>query len=209
MTETEWADENPAPSQKLVPTWLWFCGGGCLLAVILAVVGVIFVVREGKKAVDPDVQFAALEERIEFDERPEEWTLTFGWGLGMDMWMFTDSRGFLVMIIGVDESEAAETRKQMFDPEFDGSVAGMGGRKDMVLSKIQVQGREIDMMTQYQHSGAGPAGESSGQAASLDITPLGEPGMLIMMLIRMSSTDVVTAEEANEVLEPFHIGPDR
>ena len=36
MTGEEWADEPEVPKKKGgLPGWLWFCGGGCLIAVIL------------------------------------------------------------------------------------------------------------------------------------------------------------------------------
>jgi len=209
MTETEWATENPAPSKKLVPTWLWFCGGGCLLAVILGVVGVMWGVGKVQEYGNEELQYPRLREEIGFDERPAEWDFMFAVDIPLDMWIFADSRGYAVVIMRINEGDAEETRNQLFNPDFDGSFAGMGGREEMELTSLSVQGREIDMMTYYQASGGGAAGSNAGQAASIDITSPGADGMLIMMLIRQGGADKITGEEVTEVLAPFHVGPDR
>lgn len=208
MTDTEWADENPAPSKKLVPTWLWFCGGGCLLAVILAVVGGMWAMTKIEVYTDEDVQYDNLANEIAFDERPAEWDFLMYMPFPEGMWTFTDSRGYMIMIMQVSEGDAEDTREQMFNPDFDGSVGGMGGRKDAEFAEVMIQGREIDMMTYYS-SGPGQSGGSSGQAASLDITAPGDDGLLMMMIIRLSGSEKITVEDAAEVLAPFHIGPDR
>ena len=209
MTDTEWADENPAPSKKLVPTWLWFCGGGCLLAVIAGVILVMWGVGKAKEFVDPDIQYAALEEVIELDGRPEEWEFIVAMPIpGMKMWTFAHDDGYALIIMDIAANQADEVKEQVMNPDFDGSFAGMGGRKDMELTQIDVQGRSIDMMTYYQEGGGSQSGQS-GQAATLDITPEGDDGMVLLMLIRGGVGETITAEEAVDVLAPMHIGPNR
>ncbi len=208
MSEAEWADENPAPSKKLVPTWLWFCGGGCLLAVVLAVVAVMIGVSWFEDGRDPDIQYARLEEQIEMDARPEEWVLQFGTSFPMDMWIFEDTRGYAIVFMHFDSSEASEARGELFDPDVSTGFNGMGERGDATVQSINVQGRDIEMMTYYQR-GTGQQGSNTGQTGMLDLTPEGAAGLTLMMITRVSGEDTITAEEANTILEPFHIGPDR
>lgn len=210
MTDAEWAEENPAPSKKLVPTWLWFCGGGCLLAVVVAVLLFMWGVGKAQELIDADVQYPELEKVIEMDERPEEWEFIVAMPIPgtMKMYTFSDDRGFAVIIMDIAENQVEEVKDQVFNTDFDGSFAGMGGRKDMELSTIDVQGRSIEMMTYYQEGGGSQSGES-GHAATIDITPENDGGMVLMMLIRAGSGEKITADEVNEVLKPLHIGPNR
>ncbi|MDP6538075.1 MAG: hypothetical protein QF903_05230 [Planctomycetota bacterium] len=212
-------DDQPVapPAKRAFPLWLLFCGGGCLLAVLAALVvaGLLFKQFQGFN--DPDVQWPRIEERLSFDQRPEELNLLFGGGMmGVEMFTFEDSRGYAVIFQSFDISEADEARDQLFDPEFTGSIAGLGGRKDLQAGTIEIQGRVLDVLRFYQFEDeeAGEGGEGSparaGVSALIDLTAPGDPGLFVVQVVRATHTsDPVPDEYLRELLAPFHVGPQR
>lgn len=217
-------DDQPVapPRKRTFPLWLLFCGGGCLLAILGAVVAAGLVFNQFKGFSDPEVQWPRLEEHIAVDERPEELSLLFGGGMmGIEMFTFEDSRGYAVIFQFFGFGEADEARDQLFDPEFTGSVAGLGGRKDLQAGTIDIQGRELDVIRFYQFDSGdeGEAGEGDadpparfGVSALVDLTRPGEPGLLVVQIVRAGQVSVggpVPDEYIRELLAPFSVGPDR
>lgn len=215
MTEQEWADEPTVPEKKKgLPGWLWFCGGGCLIAVVLAVVLGFFLVREFNKATDPELQWSRLEETIAMDVRPPEMDLLFGWDAGLDVWMFQDQRGYMTLIYYFDESQA-EARDEIFQEGFEGGgIQGLNKIEDPQFGEVEVQGRVLPVQRFYQEGGSSsptPGAPETGQgpAAFVDITPEGNPGFMMLFMIRVNSDEPVPDEFIQEMLAPFHVGPNR
>ncbi len=219
MSEEEWTEETVVPPKKKgFPSWLMFCGGGCLIAVILGVIATFLIVDQVKEAMNPDAQWARLEEAIELDARPPELQLMFGWSIGMDIWMLRDSRGYIVAIYDFGESEAAG-RDELFSDEFEGGgLPGLNEIEDAQLDMITVQGREIPVQRFHNTGGFNPGGNDqvsgSGAACFVDITPEGDMGFMMLFMMRDPSQnsdmaeEPIEAEAIQEVLKPFVIGPD-
>ena len=215
-------DDQPVapPRKRSFPLWLLFCGGGCLLAILGGVVVVGLVINQFKGFSDPEVQWPRLEAHVAVDERPEELSLLFGGGMmGIEMFTFEDSRGYAVIFQYFGLGEADKARDQLFDPEFTGSVAGLGGRKDLQAGTIDIQGRELAVIRFYQFDSGdeGEAGEGdanpparSGVSALVDLTGPGEPGLLVVQIVRAGQvSDPIPDEYLRELLAPFHVGKDR
>ena len=227
MAETAWAEETGgAPKKRAIPTWAWFCGAGCLAALVLAIVAGVFLVDQWKKARDPERQWQELAEALPYDHRPEGWELGFGFGanfLGFKMYFLQRQGAEMAIVMHLPEREAEETRKQMFDEKFSGGFFGMGARSDTKLGTIEVQGRTLPAMWFYQKAGeAKPSREGTnsrrsggseptqeGASVILDVTPEGEARPLILQLIRVHASEPYTDEEVRAFLQPFHVGPDR
>ena len=71
MTETNWGESEAPVRKKSIPTWLWFCGGGCLLALIVSIVGGVLLFQKGKQMYeegqDPEIQWAKVAEVLTYD----------------------------------------------------------------------------------------------------------------------------------------------
>ena len=77
--------ETEEKKTRFLPTWVWGCGGGCLLTVALAIGGIFYFNRLVLRGFDPEVQWPKLAKALPFEERPEGLELRFGWPfLGSD-----------------------------------------------------------------------------------------------------------------------------
>lgn len=209
MSESTWgdADSTPPPKKKTIPTWLWFCGGGCLLAVILAIAGGAWVASRFSGATDPEKQWPKVAEILPFDQRPSELELKFGLDLGMQMYYFDDRRGYMAVLMHMGLGGRHE-RDQFMNPD-----GGMG-RKEAQAGKITVQGRELDLL-RFQHMGKqgdaqpGTPEVNDGPAVFVDLTPEGASGFTILQLVSLRAPGPIADEVIQEFLKPFHVGPVR
>jgi hypothetical protein len=214
MSERNWgeADSTPTPKKKGIPTWLWFCGGGCLLALVLAIVAGYFLVSKVAESANPEKQWPKVAELLPFDERPPELTLLFGINFGMGVYTFTDSRGYMAVLMHMPMG-GAKDREKLMNPDSD--MGFMGKRKDARASKLKVQGRELDVL-HFQHMGGGSGGAEAGQpkidkgpAVMIDLTKSDQSGFLIFQLVRVHSDEPIGDDEIISFLKPFHVGPVR
>lgn len=212
MNDTTWGDETLPPKPKRIPTWLYFCGGGCVLAVILAVVVAVFAFDYFKGWGSPEKQLPALAEALPFDEPlPPETEFQMAIRFPFDWFVFTDSRGFMLQFIVVPESKAAELRETILNPEFSGGFMGKGNREDIEEALVRVQGREVRGL-RYLQRGGGSQGEGQGGEGPglvLEIGPESGGNLIILQMLRMSGEGKITDEEVRDVLKPFHVGPER
>ena len=184
MADTAWSSEEPiAPKKTSIPTWVWFCGGGCLLAVLVAIVGVALAIPMIAKARDPKVQWERLAHILPYDEQPPELTpkMGFGFSLGasMEQVQLEDSRGFMITIQSQTGPKAAEGRRKMFasdKPEFPKDV-GVMQFEDVQSASVEVQGRSLSACAAHSQSrGAVPYARRPA-SAGLGVGPVPLPGL--------------------------------
>lgn len=215
MSERSWgeADSAPPPKKKSIPTWLWFCGGGCLLAVIIGIAAVAWLASNVTFSTDPEKLWPKVAEVLPYDERPPELEPQFGFDMGVGMYYFRDKRGFMAVLFHMPVAGDSD-RDKFMNPESE--VGFMGRRKDAHASKLKVQGRELDIL-RFQHLSGNSDGPSSkdapevdsGPAAMVDLTRDDQSGFLILQLVRTNSADAIGDDEITRFLEPFHVGPVR
>ncbi len=211
MTDTTWGDETLPPKQKRIPTWLWFCGGGCLLAVILTVVAAVFAFDYFKGWGNAEKQLPALAEALPFDEPlPPGTEFQMAIRFPFDWFVFTDDRGFALVFIVVPPSKSSELRDTILNPEFKGGFMGNGNREELEEAIVQVQGREVKGLRYRQHGASdGQAGSGEGPGIVLDIGPESGGKMIVLQLLRTSGVEMITDDEVRDLLKPFHVGPNR
>jgi hypothetical protein len=220
MTETNWGTENePPPKKKGLPTWLWFCGGGCLLAVVLSIILGAWLFSKAKEFVkestDPEKQWPQLAQILPYDARPSELKLSLGTHIGADVYVFEDARGFAEIIFGFSETQGAEVRDKLMNPEYSGGAFGVGARKDLKGGTIRVQGRDLKVVRFRQSekdSSSGVQAEvkvGAGPSILVDLTPDTGKRPVILQMVRLHSDEPITDEEVVEFLKPFHVGTER
>ncbi len=208
MSEEEWADEPEVPKKKRgLPGWLWFCGGGCLIAVVLIAIGSVFLWGTIEEMMDADKQWESVGELVEYDQRPEGWTI-FGLSAipGVDGFVFMDlARGRSVNWMVFPASKADETRDGIFGEDFTGGgVPGLSEISSEELSEVLVQGRAIPIIRFTQKT----LGTGKQAGAFLDITPDDVADLWLLQVTLGPDSKAVTDEFINEFLAPFHLGPD-
>lgn len=214
MAENQWGDEAPAPKKKSIPTWAWFCGGGCLLAVLGIVIAAWLSVGFVKKMGDPEVQWPKLAEVLPYDERPEGVTLEAGMQLGVENYTLVDEGRGLMITLQRMPGDQSEVRRQLFVEEPP-SIPAMS-LVDPEKGTIDVQGRQIPIVRcQIELSGLlkkfmpKEAEGGLGASAYLDLTEGEDGAYTTLQMMRPGSTERITDEEIRGFLRPFHVGPDR
>jgi hypothetical protein len=214
MAETSWGAEPEAPRKRGIPGWVWFCGAGCLLALIVAVVGGVFAFRGIKKAVDPEAQWAAIDEVLPYDERPEGWAPQVGFGsslLGFETFVLIQTGGgpaggagpggLVAVLMVVGGAQGEDLRRQMLDPRHGELPFGLGGRTDAKRSTVEVQGRSLDLLRATQLGGQ----HGGGATAIVDLTEEGSKRALVLQLLRPASPEPIGDGEIAAFLEPFEV----
>lgn len=215
MSETNWGEEGAAPpKKKTVPTWLWFCGGGCLAAVVLAVIAGAVLFSKAKEWGQAESQLPELAKVLPFDEPlPAEMQFKFVMPIpGMATYVFADERGYASLFYTASQGNAQELRDTMLNEKFEGAVFGMGARQNLSAAQVNVQGREIKVVRFFQMRGSGGEGGqggNQGQSAIVDLTPDGASGLVLLQVVRGGGDTPISDDELRTLLKPFHVGPDR
>ena len=215
MVDANWgADEAPTKSSR-IPKWLWWCGGGCLLALVLAAIGGYMLFSFGKRLVeegrDPELQWPKLERILPFDQRPEGYQLTWGSSLLVETYALLDPEGRIGVVMRFPESQASAVDGQLMNPDHSGALLGMGGRKDLSQLKITVQGRELDALRFYQEQGQDMDGDGKpdqGHTIMVRLTDAGATEPVVFQLFTRGQGGLVppTEDDVRAFLAPFHVG---
>jgi hypothetical protein len=211
MSESTWSAEGePPPKKRKLPAWLWWCGGGCLLAVILVALLGVWAVGKAKEMMDPERQWEAIAKIQPYDERPLDWQPVFGIPLGgAAFYVLSAPDDTVALLMRFEGKDAEDARKALLDESFSGSFMGLGGRQDMQKGTLEVQGRELPVLRFYQGKGSGPGRDQEGQAALVETTPEGRPAELVIWQFIRAHGDpgkgAFTDEELRTLLEPFDV----
>lgn len=213
MSETNWGPgELPPPPKKKVPTWLWFCGGGCLLALILGIIAVVWVMAFVKDSRNPEKQWPKVAQVLPYDERPTDMTLEWGSQFGVEAYAFNDARGFVEVLFRFDRAKAGEVQEKLMNPDEEGGIFGAGARRNLKMGTISVQGRELKILRFDQMKAKDGGNEDvkvgEGPTALVDLTQEGGAPTIIQ-ITRTTGKDPITDEDVLGILKPFHVGPVR
>jgi hypothetical protein len=221
MTETQWAEEGPGkPLRKSLPKWVWFCGGGCLLALIAGVIIAVLLVRSVKDFADPVKGWAELQRIIPADDPPppefEAHKLPL---VPFDAVIVSYRNDTQLQFQRHKGEDASEMRQQMFEsetPTFPKSLVVMSFQ-DLSSGTVDIQGREIRIVrlrSQLEGFAKSMAGDQAKEAEQYmlfaDVTPEGRSNEIVFLQIqRPVRQGELDDETLREMLAPFHIGPNR
>jgi len=223
MNETQWSESGAEPApKKSLPKWLWFCGGGCLLAVILSGVGAFACYKMAEKIADPEYGWAQLQKALPADQEHPDHTAHAApsWIPGAPITVIVDSLNLQLQFQVHTGASGKQAREQLFEgdsPVFPENVIVMKFT-DMTKGTVEVQGRELKVLrlkgeiAGFMRSMAGEEGakQADQYMVMIDVTPEGETERFVMCQVqRPVSQGELTDELINEALKPFHIGPKR
>ena len=213
MTDSQWTDDAP-PKKKGVPTWIWACGAGCFVLLVLGVIGAVFAVRFVKDAADPERQWPKVREILYFDERPQDITMIMGLGFfGFETYVMTDGH-LILAVMRMNEAQEAEAKKLM-DPTVSGGFANVGKRRDMEAGTMELLGDERKVLHYYQSSPG--QSQQQGQSVLVDISDEFPGGTVLLQFTRAPGASApenpeegpdgskITQREVAEFLRPFSL----
>lgn len=226
------AKEQPKPKRR-IPVWAWFCGGGCVLALITAIVAAIAFGSFVSNMTDPDEQWKQLESVVAVQERPQG--DIFGMKIPLqDMRVISIQQGTTKVDFMIAGGKAGdELRTQFLDPDAKGGFSPLGnvGRHGVEELVLSVQGRELRGVryTTVPREGneqepeptvdengqeVDPADMSVGDAVrmalrtsitALDITPEGSGRVVLMQYSHLNSLEPIPDSEVLEFLRHFDL----
>jgi hypothetical protein len=218
MSAAEWTGETSElakPPKKRVPTWIWACGGGCALVVVVGVLLAAVAFRFFSKAMNQDVQWEALSHHLPFDARPPN-THIFGMPVkveGMSMWLLTDltNKQQGTVLAAEPGPKASETRNELFDATKEVSFMGLG-RHDPQPGEIEIQGRRLHCLRYTSLSSDSKGGswgkfmqQMQGASVVIDLSPEGSQELLAFILTRQGSSERIDDAAVIAFLAPFRI----
>lgn len=208
MNDTQWGENAEAPKKRRFPKWAYFCGAGCLLALLAGVGLSIFVGTRVKDWKSAEAQLPALAEILPYDPLPPEMQFFMAAHVLVDIFIFQDTRGYVVTFTATSAGQGDEVRDQVLNPKIGGF--GGGRRHDVADAQVVVQGREVRGIRCIQEMGSSFASDArAGASILLDVSPDGGTHTVIVQIMRSGGEEPVTDEEIRTLLEPFHVGPDR
>jgi len=216
-TELEWGEEEALPRKKrgcFLPTWLWGCGGGCVLALILSIGGGIYCVGQVKNMLDPAVQWPRLQKVLPYEEQPAHLQMISGMQMfGMENYVLMDFEIGMTATIyyfdNVDSDDAEEARRAFFDPEIDVGFMGMGEREDEKLGTIRIGSRDRQVMRFIQKNISFGTEElqkqNAGPSAAVDITAEEDPGLLLVVFMQPGGEFDIPDDDILDFFADFHV----
>jgi hypothetical protein len=220
MSETQWAEDGQdKPLRKQLPKWVWFCGGGCVLALIATIAIVFISVKTFKKIADPEHGWAELQKIIPADDVHPNHTAHSIPMMPMSMVMVTGPDFTQLQFQQHKGKDAEQARRDLFESETPKFPENMVVMKftDFEKTQVDVQGRTLSAIrmkteiTGFMRTMAGKEAENADQYMMfLDVTPPGRTEELVLLQMQRPATrGPFTEEELTDLLAPFHIGPNR
>jgi len=200
MNDTEWPEEAPAEKKSGVPKWVWFgCGGGCLLALLLAAVASFFFMTFIRDAQDPEKVWPLVAEALPFDERPEGWTVSGGGMLGTNqIVMFPEGGKEMAMLYTFPSSEGLD---ELFDPESMANNMVMLSIENAEFGEIEIQGRKARTL---RFEAPAPGTDETRPSLRIDLTGDGSV-YACLQVSNPPDRGPVSDEDVQRMLEPFDV----
>ena len=210
MSEVEWSAEGEeAPrKKKRVPAWVWWgCGGGCLLATLVAIIASIAIGKFVKDSLDPETVWARVHEALPHDQRPEGWNAT-GMKIplaGMGQYILDPPRTDAAMILFTFRGQ--KEFEDMFDPASPANkgLFGLGEIQTPETGTIEIQGRTVRCL-RFQAWLPESAREEGVAGASIrvDLTGNGDQHVMVQVTAE-GDQERIPDELVQELLAPFDV----
>jgi hypothetical protein len=219
MSEADWGSEQQvAPPKKRIPGWVWGCGGGCALFLVVGVILAIFGIKFASKLFDQEGQWAKIEAVLPTVARPAEYIVV---GLpvieGMQMWTLNHPAAQRQVLIyhAPPGPNADEMRQELFEAKEVKVKTPMGyiGRTEIQTGTIQIQGRDLPCLRYQTTPDKEPTGGfmekfqkmADGASIIVDVAAPDSKALLAVQLTKQQTREPVTDAEMRAFLEHFRI----
>jgi hypothetical protein len=229
MTDEDWGDIREAGSSKGIPFWVWGCGGGCLLFIVLIVAAGFWGYGFVKDAINPDIAWTNVEQLVDFDERHPDFALIFGAAIPfteMEVYVFQqlqedaplvdendlplsleslqlDEDGLIVVLqLNASEDPSEEDMEAMEITDFPVTIQGV----EFEATRLEITGDTDGYFA------VNWGGDDKGDPSPMVIVNLSEvldQEDLVAIIMRANGGDEPTEADVQHFFAPFHIGPDR
>lgn len=208
MSETEWTENDVAAEtakKKGIPWWVWGCGGGCLLFVLVTA-GAVAVLgpklaQWAEDMSDPEVQWPKVAEYLPYDERPEHIEMVMGLDIpGQKQWTMMDNEnGLLGQLFVMDKTAGGD----MMRPGSAANAIGVSGEESGLMV---VQGVEVDAM--FFKMTVPLQGEAVGPAVRVDLSGSSKNAVILQVTVP-DGEGTVSEEDVELFLAPFDVWRNR
>ncbi|MEW6073683.1 MAG: hypothetical protein AB1726_13955 [Planctomycetota bacterium] len=210
MSDVEWTEEaEEAPRKKRrIPKWVWIgCGGGCLLAVGLAVAAAVAGTLFFQKGKDPEYVWPRVDRVLPFDERPAGYR-AYGQSIaGTETWFLLDEAAGRMIFVQVFPNRAA--LDDLFDPESRSNrgLFGVGGISDAEPGEVEIQGRSTRCLRFFPWvPGSAKEDSDEPQGATIRVDLSGDEERYVSVQITLPTREERVSDElVRELLQPFDV----
>jgi len=219
MSDQDWGNDQEKSKGKKrgLPGWVWGCGIGC--GVMLVVIAIAFWLgaRVIKDMVDQDVVWANIGEVLPVEEIPEDYfALQVPFEIeGATMWVISHESGerSIVMFSAEAGSEASKMRDGLMDGSSEQSVGGpLGdfGRHGLEVGTITAQGRALECLrfsALPEEGGNALTGFANldGSTMMVDLAPEDSGELLVMQFTNQGEDQAVPDKDVIEFLGHFRL----
>lgn len=212
MSEGDWSSEARGlePKKRTVPMWVWGCGGGCALFLLVGVILGVFVFRTANKMMNQEQNWVEIGRVLPVVEQPEGY---FVMGMpvkfdGVQIWMLsaTDQSHQVLLYSGAGGDGVQGTRDELFGAAaaaHEGAEFGtlvVGGREHRTLHYRTVPGE----------SGSGGWRDAmrkaiDGANVNVELSLPEDPQFLALTYTRQGASGRVDDENVLEFLAHFRL----
>ncbi len=206
MAETTWSEEGvEAPKKKGIPIWVWGCGGGCLLFIVVGLIAAVWGAGKIKDAFDADVVWPKISEVIPFEERPENYKVGGGSFFGTDLYfIFNESEMVLGILVGSEAEDQEEIDKVFAGDLSESGFMGVGEVQESESILVDVKGRECRALRFKGSDVSMPFQvEGGSKGDSIMLIDLSTGAKFTMLELIDMSGGVTDQEDVTAFFEPF------
>lgn len=214
MSEGDWSSEARGleKPKRRIPIWVWGCGGGCALVLLVGVILGVFMFRTAAKMMDQDKNWAEIAQVLPVVDRAEGYRVV---GMpvkfdGVQIWTFIalDQSHQVTLFHGPGGEGTEDMRSELFG-------SGSAGRADAQPGTLVVGGRTLRVLRHRtipgKEGGGGGAIRDAmmkaidGANLTAELSLPDSPELIAVTYTRQGASEPVRDEEVLDFLEHFRV----
>lgn len=212
MSESQFTDEMEGLEKKKsgIPFWVWGCGGGCLVMLILLIGIGGYLFNTISELQDPEMAWPAVAEYLPFDERPDMTIFGGPTFMGTYFFLSDEEADLACLIIAPPEDMNAETMEEMelfFDGEVQTGFMGFGEAEEINPIELTIQGIAFDALEMVQKPVTFPGmDEEVPEKTQVLLLNFSTSDELILVQLFSMKNEEISSEAVEQFFAPFNLG---